>query len=278
MIFSFRQDKLSKIDWSTIQADRSKKNSDRYLIAKEAFLSRYNSSRLAKKLLNGLEASNQLILALRHGDGRAYVIERFFGYASQNEKRRHPLDRSYDTVEKIILPLINQGRIASFHALEIYWSHVTDDNPDRVFESFDWLSRHLVDADEWLLRELCFRSDLLSGRNDDFFALEEICDPATFCDRFFRNYKQIKENILNKDFDEARAEQHERKQRYAPRTGEGGLYKEVKVRLHPDLIATLKDVVGGGNRTAWIEEAILQRLEREGVEFSLPQQPPLPHK
>lgn len=276
MIFPFKQDKLSEIDWSTVKTDRSKKDSERYIIAKEAFLSRYSSPRLARKLLSGLETSNDLLLALRHGEGRAHVIERFIGYVSGKEKKRHLLDKSYDTVEKIILPLINHGRITSFERVEAYWSHVRDDSPDHAFDSFDWLARSLPKADEWTLREICFRTDLLAARKDDFFALEEVCGGPALCDRVLANYKKIKENILNKDFDEARQEHGERQRRFSSHTGEGSKFKEVKVRLTPDLVDVLNETIGGGNRTAWIEDAIVQKLHSLGVEYEPVEQPPLP--
>ncbi len=278
MVFGLQRDTSSKLDWTTLQVERRSADSERYLIEKESFLARYSSQRLAKRLLKELMATDQLLLALRHGDGRTQVIEQFFGYVASQKKKRRTLDQDFDSVEKIVLPLINHGRIPSFETVDLYWRLVTSADLGEVFASYDWLALQLPKADEWSVRELCFRSDLLAKRNDQFFALEEICETSKLCDRFLSNYKQIKEIILDKDFDKAREEQLDRKQRYAPRTGEGGLYKEVKVRLHPDLIDTLKEVVGGGNRTAWIEEAILQRLENEGVEFSLPEQPPVPHK
>lgn len=278
MIFGLKRDTSPELDWATLQVERRSADSERYLIENESFLARYSSQRLAKKLLKDLMATDHLLLALRHGDGRTHVIEQFFGYVASQKKKRRTLDQDFDNVEKIVLPLINHGRIPSFQAVDRCWSLVTNDDLDQVFASYDWLVLHLPKLDEWSVRELCFRSDLFAKRDDQFFALEEICTPSKLCDRFLSNYKHIKEIILDKDFDKAREDQLDRKQRYAPRTGEGGLYKEVKVRLHPDLIDTLKDVVGGGNRTAWIEEAILQRLENEGVEFSLPEQPPVPHK
>ncbi|MFP7673705.1 hypothetical protein ACG74X_10175 [Marivita sp. S0852] len=257
--------------------DHKAEDSERYLIAKDAFLSRYTSQRLAKKLLKDLMNTPHLPLCLRHGDGRAHVIERFRGYLQAQEETRN-LDRSFGSVESIIIPLLNHGRITSFAKIDRYWGRISDADLTHVFDSFDWLARLLPQADEWTVREVCFRSDVVSGRDDHFFALEEVCDLSVFYDRVLHNYKIIKEKILNEDFDQAREEHGERQRRFSAKTGEGSKFKEVKVRLNPELVDVLNDTVGDGNRTAWIEDAIVQKLHSLGVDYELPEQPPIPKR
>lgn len=54
---------------------------------------------------------------------------------------------------------------------------------------------------------------------------------------------------------------------------EGKSYQQIKLMVHEDLVPVLKQV-GRGNRNAWIESAIIEKLEREGVDPPVQSQKP----
>lgn len=270
---SWKQFKAGATNWS-FSVDEP--GASFFAASKRAFLRSYTRQGRAEKILDELLSTEFLPLVLRHGYGKGHLLQMIFDVAEQVAAEGDAYDKDLSDPNFILMLLVFANKIPTPPSFAVLWSYFDQprNSPEQAETDYSRLRSKLDASDEWNVRELVLRSGFLVDRIDEDLALKENFSREELCARILSNYKQINKNILNDDFDEAR-QGGQRKYRFAPRKGEGALYKQVGLRLHPDTIEALTKAVGEGNRNAWIEEAIHDRLSREGFEMEPVQQPPV---
>lgn len=240
--------------------------------AKRTFIRSYKRPSKAEKILESLQSSDFLPLVLRYDKGRSRLLEMIFDVAELISADGDTFDHDLATPEGIMLLLVLSKKVPEPSDFAPFWQRLTErKNTSAEAEAgYWWLVEKLPSANEWVLRELVLRSGFLLDRIDDQIAFQESFSKQEFCDTILRNYKQLNNNTLNDDFDKAGQEHINRRYRFAPKTGKGGVHKQVKLTLHEDVIPVVAEAVGEGNRSAWIEQAIVEKLERDGFKFTPP--------
>ncbi|WP_162685548.1 hypothetical protein [Roseovarius amoyensis] len=190
------------------------------------------------------------------------------------------LETQFVNAETIALFFMDRGLVPNKPGMDSLVSDVFPDFKDRdantvIFNTYEHLQTALPRRNEMELRELLIRFQRWYGIGGDTALLPLEKFDGGLANKVLEFFKILYGAYLRRDFDEALDEHSRRQRRFAPKKS-GGVYKQVKLQLHEDLIPVLSKALAGGNRNAFIEEAIVEKLQREGVEFDLPDQPPLP--
>jgi hypothetical protein len=243
-----------------------------FTASKRAFLRSYSRRARAEKILEELLSTEFLPLVLRHGHGRGHLLQMILDVAEQIADEGEAYDKDLSNPQFILLLLILADKVPTPSQFADLWSFfdTPDSTPEKAEADYFRLEAALHKSDEWSLRELALRSGFLLERIDEELAFKESFSRDELCASILSNYKQLNKNILNDDFESAGQDHLNRRFRYAPRSGKGGVHKQVKLTLHEDLLPVVKEAVGSGNRNAWIEQAIIEKLERDGFQFEAP--------
>lgn len=191
----------------------------------------------------------------------------------------HGLEFVLPNAESIMLRYLHDGLIPAHEEIkrfyDIIFPDLSADGRKAIFSSYDWLKANLSQQSEWLIREglLLFQRHRGFGGDACIVPSEKFDGGiANALINIFKNYYEL---YLKEDFGDAYREGSERRRRFSPKDGRAH-YKQVKLQLHEDLVPVLTEALDGANRNAWIEEAIVEKLQREGVEIEMVEQPPLP--
>lgn len=244
------------------------------------FLDSFRDKELGSRILADIPEVLQAPQVLRYYVGVNLLLEKT---VSQLRNRRFPsknLDDEFQNAEGVILYFVQSGFIPSKPHMEEFFSEVFPtlkglDANATIFNTYENLQTALPRRSELELRELLIRFQRWYGIGGDAALLPIEKFDGGLANKVLEFFKILYGAYLRRDFDEALDEHSRRQRRFAPKKS-GGVYKQVKLQLHEDLIPVLTEALAGGNRNAFIEEAIVEKLQREGVEFDLPDQPPLP--
>ena len=240
--------------------------------SRRVFMRNFTRRGRAERVLEELLLTDFLPTVLRFGPGKEYLLEMVLEVAESYVPESETYDKKLRSTSDVLVLLLLSGRVPSPSNFMRLWKFFDKPRSSEFLAEQDLseLIRALDEVNEWTLRELELRSGMMIDALDESPIFEKNFSRAKTCDNILRNYKQINKNILNDDFEEARQDHISRRFRYAPRSGKGGVHKQVKLTLHEDLLPVVKKAVGSGNRNAWIEQAIMEKLERDGFEFDSP--------
>ncbi|TRW96318.1 hypothetical protein FNJ84_13660 [Paracoccus sp. M683] len=234
----------------------------------------YGDKELAQKIAAEIPQADTLPNIFNFYIGTNHIIYTFIESMKAERKDIGNITAEFPDAKSIAAYLISAEKIPSNKdaikfGTRLFPSHSVKKS-DRA-----WVVENAPKVSEWLIRDalVYYQIDYEIGGDIALAPVNYLDEPPH--KTLIKFFKEVYCRDLKEDFDETQNTDGQRRRRFAPKDGHR-TYKQVKLSLHEDLVPVLNAALDGENRNAWIERAIVERLQREGIDFELPEQPSLP--